>query len=458
MWSKSLLLFLAILMICCGSALPIGAQEPGTITRTFDLPVTPASSGPLAGVDPAGQTVIYWHQHSGERARALEAMAAEFNAANPWGITVEASSQGSYSDIYRKMLAAIVAGEVPHLVVAFQGQAATYQLDGALVDLEAFVPDPQWGYSAEELADFFPRFIDHDVSPQFGMRLGFPLSRSMEMLYVNLDGLAEVGYTAPPTSWEAFRAIACAWSQSAPGRVGFSLPADESFLAAAIFALGGDVFDYTADEYRYDGPQALYVLDLLQDMLARGCANRVAEAGSDRVDFARQVNLFYYASSAAMPFVEAAIAEAEGGDFAWTIAALPYTDLGATSPTQKLNGASVSIPVTTPEAELAAWLFVRWLAEPEQQAHWARITNFFPVRRSAVALLQGDLAGNPRYATAVDLLGATRMVPPLAGYDAVRDLILQEGILPIYDGAQVGATLHAANEQANLLYHTQFRP
>jgi len=451
------LLLTVALLSCAGRTLPASAQGDGLV-RTFDLPTTPASSGPLAGVDPAGQTVIYWHQHSGERAEALGAMAAEFSAANPWGITVQAAGQGSYSDIYRKMLAAIASGELPQLVVAFQGQAATYQLDGALVDLEVFVSDPQWGYTAAELADFFPRFVDHDVSPQFGMRLGFPLSRSMEMLYVNLDGLAGLGYAAPPVTWEEFRAMACAWADSAAGRVGFSLPADESFLAAAIFALGGDVFDYTTDEYRYDGPQALYVLDLLQDMLARECANRVAEAGSDRVDFARQVNLFYFASSAAMPFVEAAIAEAQGGDFAWTVAALPYGDLGAVAPTQKLNGASVSIPVTTPEAELAAWLFVRWLAEPEQQARWARITDFFPVRRSALALLQDYLADNPRYATAVGLLDATRMVPPLAGYDAVRDLILQEGILPIFDGAQVEATLHAANERANTLYHTQFGP
>ncbi len=451
------LLFVVTLSIWSGAAAPVSAQGD-SITRTLALPITPSPSGPLAGIDPAGQTVIYWHQHSGDRAKALDAMAAEFNAANPWGITVQPSSQGSYGDVYRKMLAAITSGELPNLVVAFQGQAATYQLDGALVDLEQFVSDPQWGYTAAELADFFPRFIDHDVSPQFGMRLGFPLSRSMEMLYVNLDGLAELGYAAPPVSWQEFGEMACAWSRSAEGRVGFSLPADESFLAATIFGLGGDVFDYAADEYCYDGPQALYVLDVLQDLLARDCVNRVAEAGSDRVDFARRVNLFYFASSAAMPFVEAAIAEAEGGDFQWTVAALPYADLGAASPTQKLNGASVSIPVTTPEAELAAWLFVRWLAEPEQQAAWARITNFFPVRRSALALLQDDLAENPRYAAAVALLGATRMVPPLAGYDAVRDIILQEGILPIFDGARVESALHAANEHANLLYHTEFAP
>ncbi len=435
----------------------VGAQG-GAVSRTFDLPVTPATSGPLAGIDPAGQTVVYWHQHTGARVAILDAQVARFNAENPWGITVEATNQGGYSDIYRKMLAGLVSGELPNLVVAFQGQAATYQLDGGLVDVSRFLDDPQWGYAAAELADFFPGVLEQDRSPQFDQRLGFPLSRSMEMLYVNLDGLHALGYTEPPTTWIEFREMACAWSASGANRVGFTLHTDDSFLAAAVFALGGDIFDYAQDAYVYDSPQAVYVLELLQDMLVEGCVNRLTEANSDRLDFARQVNLFYFASSAAVPFVEAAVTEAGLPDFDWTVAAVPYADLGADGPTQKLNGASVSIVRATPEAELASWLFLRWLAEPRQQAEWAAASDFFPVRASAAEALADTLAANPRYAAAFALLDSTRMVPPLAGYDAVRELVEQDGVLPIFDGAPVQATLAGVMDEANDLFQTQFQP
>jgi multiple sugar transport system substrate-binding protein len=450
-------LAITLLLVALFLAGSVGAQG-GVVTRTFDLPVAPAPSGSLAGVNPAGQTVVYWHQHTGDRVAVLDAQVARFNAGNPWGITVEATNQGNYTDIYRKMLAGIVSGALPNLVVAFQGQAATYQLEGALLDVRRFVDDPQWGYSSAELADFFPGVLDQDRSPQFNQQLGFPLSRSMEMLYVNLDALRALGYVEPPTRWSEFQEMACAWSRSGEGRVGFTLHTDDSFLAAAVFALGGDIFDYAQDAYTYDSPAAVYVLELLQDMLVDGCVNRVTESNSDRYDFARQVNLFYFGSSAAAPFVEAAVREAGVGDFEWTVAAVPYADLGAEGPTQKLNGASVSILRAAPESELATWLFVRWLAEPEQQAEWAAASGFFPVRASAAEVLAETLAANPRYAAAFALLGSTRVVPPLAGYDAIRELVEQDGVLPIFDGAPVRETLAGVMDEANNLYQTQFQP
>ena len=450
-------LVLVILVVSLVGASGSSAQG-SQVTATFALPTGPADGGPLAGIDPAGQTVIYWHQHTGDRVAVLDEQVARFNAENPWGITVEASNQGSYTDVYTKMLAGIVSGELPNLVVAFQGQAATFQLDDALVDLSVFVNDPQWGYSAEEKADFFPGFLEQDLSPQFGQRLGFPLSRSMEMMFVNLDALAELGYAAPPTSWTAFAEMACAWSRSAEGRVGFTLHTDDSFLSAAAFALGGDVFDYANDAYAYDSPESIYVLELLQDMLVDGCVNRVTERNSDRYDFARQINLFYFGSNAAVPFVESAITDAGLESFDWTVIAVPYADFGREIPTQKLNGASVSIPRTTPEAELAAWLFVRWLAEPTQQAEWAVVSNYFPVRASAAAELADYMAEDARYATAFDLLGSTRMVPPLAGYDAVRALVEVDGVIPIFDGAPAAETLSRVMDEVNDLYQTQFQP
>ena len=48
-------------------------------------------------------------------------------------------------------------------------------------------------------------------------------------------------------------------------------------------------------------------------------------------------------------------------------------------------GASLSVFKSTPERQLAAWLFLKWLAEPEQQAKWSRGTNYFPTRKSVAA-------------------------------------------------------------------------
>ena len=454
--NRVLALVLALAMLL--SLAPIVGAQGGEFVATFDLPVEPAAEGPLAGVDPSDQTVVYWHQHSGDRETALNELVAEFNANNPWGITVEASNQGGYGDIYQKMVAGIAAGELPNLVVAYQNQSATYQLDGALTDMNVYVNDAQWGYSEAEQADFFQGFFVQDVNPQFdGMRLGFPPNRSMEVMYVNLDALAELGYDAPPTSWTEFAEMACAWTNSAEGRMGYTIRTDASFVAAASFALGGDIFDYENDEYVYNGEETAYAMEQMQALLTDGCANRIAERYGDQNDFGNSVNLFYIGSSSGLPFVASAIAESEAGDFNWTVAPIPYADLGAEGPTQNIYGASVSIPAAAPEAELASWLFVRWMSEPAQQATWTRVSNYFPVRASTAADMGDFLADNAQFAAAFDLLGSTKAEPPVAGYDVVRDMVEEQAFFAILDGADVMETLDNITDEANEVYQTQFQ-
>src|SRR5690606_10666228 len=144
-------------------------------------------------VDPSGQTVTFWHQHTQERETALQEIIAVFNETNEYEITVVAEYQGGYGDIFQKMLALLGTSDTPNIVVAYQKQAATYQLVDGLVGLNRLVESERWGLSEEDIADFFPGFWNSDVFPSFDdTRLGIAPNRSMEMLYYNIDWLAEL--------------------------------------------------------------------------------------------------------------------------------------------------------------------------------------------------------------------------------------------------------------------------
>ena len=141
-----------------------------------------------AQVDPSGQRIIFWHQHTGKRDEALQEIVAEFNNSNEWGITVSAEYQGHYGEIFDKMLDVLNTPDAPNLVVAYQNQAATYQMDEGLIDMTPLVNSPKWGLPEEEQKDFFPGFWAQDVFPTYGnARLGFPPNRSMEIMYYNAD-------------------------------------------------------------------------------------------------------------------------------------------------------------------------------------------------------------------------------------------------------------------------------
>lgn len=423
------------------------------LALAFSLLAIPAGAqpDPWANVDPSDQDLVFWHNHTRNRQDALQAIVQTFNESNPYGITITQETQGSYADIFRKMLGLLGTPEVPDLVVAYQNQAATYQLSDALVDMTSLLQSPKWGMSAEEQADFFPAFFQQDVFPLFdNARLGMAPNRSTEVLYYNRDWLAELGYDEPPSTPEAFKEVACKAIRTpfskadGSGAMGYQLSLDASRLASWTFAFGGDVFDYETHRYTYDSEGAQQAMAFLQDLYAEGCARPVAERGGAITDFSTGRLLFSSASSSGLPFVRAAVGA--GAKFDWSVAPLPHT---TPTPVMNVYGASVSMPKSTPERELATWLFIRYFTSPEVQAGWGQAANYFPVRQSAAQRLGDYFQLHGAYKIAFDLLPYGHHEPPVPGYDFVRAMA-EEALAAIFaKGRDVEKTLTRLNEDAN---------
>ena len=216
------------------------AEEPVVEEPVDEGPCAPATEGPLAGVDPRGQTVVWWHNHDNEnRVAFLNKWIGEFNATNECGITVEHQHQGGYNDIRDKMNAGIATGELPGMVVGYQNDQAFYAMAGGLADMNLYIDDPTWGLGAEK-ADYYASFLDQGVHPAFdGARLGFPPNRSMEGLFYNITWLQELGFDGnPPETPAEFREMSCAAAEAnGDGTGGFILSPDASALAALDLCL-----------------------------------------------------------------------------------------------------------------------------------------------------------------------------------------------------------------------------
>jgi multiple sugar transport system substrate-binding protein/sn-glycerol 3-phosphate transport system substrate-binding protein len=415
-------------------------------------PCAPATEGPLAGVDPRGQTVVWWHQHSGSREEGLAEMIAEFNSTNECGITVEAQNQGGYNDIRDKMNAGIATGELPGLVVGYQNDQAFYALAGGLADINPYMNDPYWGLSAEEQADFYAAFLEQSVHPAFdNMRLGFPPNRSIEILYYNQTWLEELGFAGPPTTPEEFREMACAAAAAnCDGTGGYILRDDASGLAAWTFAFGGDVLSEDGTGYVYNSQATIDAMAFQKSLLDDGCAFFFTE-GYPNTEFANRRAVFTTGSSSGMPFYagDTATVATEAGREAdvWGITAIPHT---TADPVINVYGGDVMIPATTPEIQLASWIFVKWYTSPEVHARWAQISGYFPTRASAWDYMGDYVATNAQYGQAIDLLQYGAFEPQLISYQSVRDLA-QQAFNEIMQGADIQATLDALTEEANAL-------
>jgi multiple sugar transport system substrate-binding protein/sn-glycerol 3-phosphate transport system substrate-binding protein len=351
-------------------------------------------------------------------------MVEDFNTSNACGITVEEQYQGSYDDIRDKVNASISAGELPAaLIVGYQNDQAFYQLNNALVDLNPYVEDPVWGLSEEDVNAFYDAFWQQSVHAAFdNQRLGIPPNRSMLVMYYNQTWLEELGFDGPPTTPQELRDMACAAAdEKGDGTGGLILDPGASELASWTYAFGGNILSEDGTHYNYDGDATVQALAFLKDLYDDGCGYLFTEGFPDP-EFAARHAIFTTGSSSGLPYyvsgVKDAAAEMGTEPDNWGVAAIPHT---TAEPVQNIYGGDIMVTSTTPEQQLAAWIFAKWFTLPENQARWDEISGYFPTRRDTQQYLEGYIEENPQWGSALDLLEYGTYEPQLISYQSVRD-------------------------------------
>lgn len=89
-------------------------------------------------------TILFWRSHGGERGELMQRMIDEFNAANPYSITVQGAYAGSYGEIYDKVVRGLQGGgPLPNAVVGYPNQLADYARYGGVRFLDDYLPQLQ---------------------------------------------------------------------------------------------------------------------------------------------------------------------------------------------------------------------------------------------------------------------------------------------------------------------------
>ncbi|MGC9523040.1 MAG: ABC transporter substrate-binding protein [Anaerolineae bacterium] len=431
---------------------PAAPEEPEATEEPAAPEYDTEIYGDLENLDPSGQKVTYWYQHTGSREELMLSLIDEFNRTNEWGITVVGESQGGYNELYQKIIAGIPANQLPTMSVAYQNQAATYATQEVLVELDPYVESEKWGYTQEELDDFFPIALAADYLPQFDGRYGWPPYKSMEVMYYNQDWLEELGYDGPPETWAEFEEMACAALEhpfsGATGEgepVGYVYSVDASRFATFVFSRGGNIIGEDGTEYVFNEEPGVETLEFWQNLVDKGCAKQATERYGDQTDFGNGFSLFTVSSISGLPYYGTAVAE--GAGFEWSVNPPPHT---TPEPRMNIYGASQSIFVSTPEEQLAAWLFIKWMSEPEQQASWATSTGYFPTRDSAAELMSDYFEENPTYAKAFTFMSMDYGVEsPVAGYDECRAAIEDMLTNVLGGGAEPESALNDTVQECN---------
>jgi multiple sugar transport system substrate-binding protein len=415
-----------------GAFLFVAACQPAAPTPTATAGFAPsaqaATASPTSALssgatgDLKGVAIEVWHPWFGLEAGLFESQAAEFNKVNAWGITVRATGQHNYTELYDTVTSSLADGTGPDLVVGLPEFALEWDARGHVVDLTGYVGEPDYGLSPSEVRDFAPVFWSQgDVA---GKRLAVPAERGATLVLYNLSWAKELGYTAPPMTSAQFRQQACrahttftADSDRANDAQGGWLidPSSTTFLSW-VAAFGGGVLE--GEGYRFLTPKNLEALTFVKQLYDDGCAWSLSPSGDPAAAFAGRQALFSVANLEDLPQVARAMASAGNSD-QWTVLAFP----GPTQSGLTVYGSSYVVLKSTAQRQLAAWLFVRWMLSAEKQAKWVEATGLFPLRDSELALLTSYEKSHPQWAAAVDLIPEGSIQPQLASWREVRVMV-----------------------------------
>lgn len=391
-----------------------------TRSQTEETPTPPPydvdTYGDLESISPEDRVIILWHSYSGQQEGMLLTLIDEFNVDNQWDITVLAEYAGDSAETHHKILDRIGGGALPDVVAADQHRIAAYADRQALVAVDPYLESERWGVPRDARDEFLPIALSTETWPQLDGRYGWPLYQSLSVLYYNEDWLADLGYAAPPGTWEEFEEMACAASDPEAETVGFEFSADASTFSSLLLNHGGRMLDEQGRRFDFADEAGSDALARLQRLLAEGCAKRKTERLGDQVDFGQGRVLFNINSTSAIPGYQSSVVE--GAGFNWTVAPLPTT---LDAPTIQAEGSYLAILESTPEKQLAAWLFLTWLSADQQQARWARATHTLPIRVSAVERLE-DTPTSSQYAKALAFLSYETITQPgVSSYGPCRE-------------------------------------
>jgi multiple sugar transport system substrate-binding protein len=373
-----------------------------------------------------GVAIQTWHAFSGAAADVFKQQTDLFNGTNQWGIVVNPTSYGDYPSLFYAVNNALgSASGRPDLVVALPEETLAWNASHSVVDLNPYLQDATWGLGNDAIADFPAVFWDQDRI--HGVQLGVPAQRSARFLFYNQTWAHALGFSSPPQTMDEFRKQACAANASYrkdanlqnDGYGGWIVDTSWQTTYSWLLGFGGGVADGSAYGFRTD--PNLAALRFIKQLFDDHCAWLSTEP-TPFDSFARRSALFISGDLAEVTSIAGSMSLDKNHD-EWTLIPFP----GTTGRVIVAYGPSYSVLKTSPEKQLAAWVFTRWLLSPQDQAQWVEAAGLFPLRTSVLDQIGPYRSASPQWDAALDALSLAQGVPQLASWRNVR-YVLEDGV------------------------------
>ena len=409
--------------------------------------------GTVGQMAAAQTTVEFWHSFGdAKRSGWIQARADEYNKTHP-GVKVVPSYKGSYNDSLQATILAGRQNKAPALVQIFEV--------GSQLALDSGMFQPVSGVKNVDFSDYIKPVINYYTIN--GKVNSLPFNSSSPVLYYNKTLMQKAGLDpkTPPTTFAGIQK-ACAKIDAAKlGATCFGMSLNGWFVEQWMAQQGATLLNNgngrqgRATATNLDSAAAKKIFDFFKTMNDRKWYTYSGKLedwdGSDAI-FTNQKAVFHITSTADIGNNRDA---AKKNGFDMGVGVLPIPD-GVKRNGVVIGGASLWIPKNISKAQAEAALdFALYMTNTQNMADWHKLTGYYPVRQSSIALLrkQGWFTQSPLQLVAFNQLTKTVPSPATAGGlngAAIQTRkIVEEGIQKVLNGTPVADAMKDTKARAD---------
>jgi sn-glycerol 3-phosphate transport system substrate-binding protein len=387
---------LSLILTACGGG---GGGEPAKKE-------TP--SGPV--------NIAFWHSEPASANDNLVKLVERFNASQN-EVKVQPVYQGDSTEATMKLIASMPSGNVPAVAYISEEFAQAMIDSGEITPIQQYVDQDKY-----DLSDFAPASIAYYTLDN--TLHSMPCGLAVPLMYYNKIPFREVGLDPeqPPKDLDEARAASEKLVQRDSAgnvtRYGLALEIQPWFVrfmvagAGELYANNDNGRAGFATEVAFDNESGRKFFQWWHDMVQDGLALNIGwdpSGANALLSIGALKSVMVFSTSAALRSVMDVLEKGvEGVDLG--VAPVPGIPGKVPEGSPGVYGRSLWIMSSRPQAEQdAAWKFIKWFSEPEQQAEWFAGSGYLPVRNSAYDLpaAKDIIAKYPEFQIPADLFAKT---------------------------------------------------
>ncbi|HSI01245.1 MAG TPA: extracellular solute-binding protein [Reyranella sp.] len=358
--------------------------------------------------------VQFWHAMGGVLGERVEEIVKRFNASQDKH-TVVATYKGNYDEVINATIAAYRAKKAPQIVQIYERGFMSMLLSGAIEPVQDLL-------IAKNKKVDFGDFIKPVASyyQYKGKLMSMPFNSSTPILFYNKDQFEKAGFAAPAATWAELEKQLYAIKQQGAADCGSSLAGDYFWSLLENYSTVNDQpwgtksngYDGLDTEFVYNKSRVVGQATRLQKWVNDGVMLIAGQGLSPEQLFTSGKCATFFASTAAHGSIE------RDPKIKWSATYLPH-EADLTARNSSIGGATLWVMKGHKAEEYdAVASFLEFVASPDLQLWWHKVTGYVPITNKAyqLAKAEGYYEKNPTREIAVLQLNRGTPTPNSQGF------------------------------------------